>query len=367
MPKNKYDGFTIVEILVVIVVIGILASLTIVAYTGLSQKAAVASLQSDLDNASKQLKLDQVINSGYPTTLVSANNGKGIAASPNTTYNQYIYNNNANPQVFCITATNTPNNTSYKITNDTSPILGTCQTPGIVTDGLVLNLDAGNTVSYPSPFNSTAWTDLSVLGNHSILVNGVGYSSSNGGTLSFDGVNDYTLIGNQSIVGSGVSPVTGQLWIYNTKNWSSGQYTMPVRVKQDSEFFLSMYNPSGTLYVYPTFRGYTQWGTPVIQSDFVNKWVLITFIYNGGDKNIASSYAVYVNGVKIPTGTNNYGAAGGGGSNCNIIGSDGNSGCNSTGGGMHQGKIGSYSLYSRVLSDSEILQNFNALRERYGI
>ncbi|HZJ34804.1 MAG TPA: prepilin-type N-terminal cleavage/methylation domain-containing protein, partial [Candidatus Angelobacter sp.] len=57
---QKTNGFTIVELLVVIVVIGILAAITIVSYTGISQKAKEASLQSDLDNASKQIKLFQV-------------------------------------------------------------------------------------------------------------------------------------------------------------------------------------------------------------------------------------------------------------------------------------------------------------------
>ncbi|HZJ34650.1 MAG TPA: prepilin-type N-terminal cleavage/methylation domain-containing protein, partial [Candidatus Angelobacter sp.] len=66
------SGFTIVELLVVIVVIGILAAITIVSYTGISQRAIAVSLQSDLTNASKQLKLFQVENSAYPTTISCA-------------------------------------------------------------------------------------------------------------------------------------------------------------------------------------------------------------------------------------------------------------------------------------------------------
>src|SRR5665647_1189470 len=65
-PRTTH-GFTIVELLVVIVVIAILAAITIVTYTGISSKATVASLVSDLDNASKQLKIFQVINGAYPT------------------------------------------------------------------------------------------------------------------------------------------------------------------------------------------------------------------------------------------------------------------------------------------------------------
>ena len=49
----------------------------------------------------------------------------------------------------------------------------------IVTSGLVLNLDAGNTASYPG--TGTTWTDLSGNGNNGTLVNGVGYNFANGG------------------------------------------------------------------------------------------------------------------------------------------------------------------------------------------
>ena len=94
-------GFTIVELLVVIVVIGILAVITVVSYTGISSRAIAISLTSDLDNTSKQLKLDQVINSAYPTTLASANGGNGVPASSGTTY-LYAYNNNLLPKVFVL-------------------------------------------------------------------------------------------------------------------------------------------------------------------------------------------------------------------------------------------------------------------------
>lgn len=86
--KQDHPGFTIVELLVVIVIIGILAAITIVSYTGISQKANIVSLVSDLNNASKQLKLYYVDHGSYPTSLsLDGNNCPlGSAPSPDTKY-----------------------------------------------------------------------------------------------------------------------------------------------------------------------------------------------------------------------------------------------------------------------------------------
>jgi len=114
-------GFTIVELLVVIVVIAILAAITIVSYIGISSKATAASLVSDLDNASKQLKLFQVINGAYPTANNCPTPGSTeicLKASGGTVY-VYTSTNTTNPQTFALTATKS--GTSYIIANDTKP------------------------------------------------------------------------------------------------------------------------------------------------------------------------------------------------------------------------------------------------------
>jgi general secretion pathway protein G len=69
MYKIGTKGFTIVELLVVIVVIGILAAVTIVSYNGITQKASLAVIQFDLDNAYKRLEMYKVQNSSYPTEI----------------------------------------------------------------------------------------------------------------------------------------------------------------------------------------------------------------------------------------------------------------------------------------------------------
>lgn len=126
MTNIKNKGFTIVELLVVIVVIGILASITIISYTGLSQKAVVATLQSDLANASKQIKIFQATdsNNNYPT----ANNcpTPGLteiclkSSSGNSFVGGYSVNNASNPKTFVLDATNST--TKYRITESTPPV-----------------------------------------------------------------------------------------------------------------------------------------------------------------------------------------------------------------------------------------------------
>jgi hypothetical protein len=236
----------------------------------------------------------------------------------------------------------------------------------IVTSGLVLNLDASNASSYAG--SGTSWFDLSGNGNNGTLTNGPTFSSENGGSIVFDGTNDYISIGSQNIVGTGTSAFTGELWWYINKTLASGEYIMPIRIKQDSEFLIVLYNPSGTYNIIPTFRLSTQYGTPVTNSDYINKWICMQFVYTGGNKNTASSYKIYINGAQIAVGSNNFGPAGGEGSNCNIIGANGNSGCNTFfTSGVMKGNIASYRLYTGELTAAQLLQNYNANKTKFGL
>jgi len=126
--KHKQNGFTIVELLIAIVVIGILAAISIVAYNGIQGRAVAAALTSDLDNASKKLKLYQVDNSGYPTSIDCSSspvaNSICLKSGNGTTYTTFTPVNTTNPQTFCITATN--GTTNYFINQDGTPTSGGC-------------------------------------------------------------------------------------------------------------------------------------------------------------------------------------------------------------------------------------------------
>jgi len=101
-------GFTIVELLIVIVVIAILAAIVIVAYNGLIKRAASADLQNDTESAIKQIATYQVLNSSYPTTQSSFNNGSGIKHGPNTTV-EYT----SNGSTYCLTVSSVKAGFSY--------------------------------------------------------------------------------------------------------------------------------------------------------------------------------------------------------------------------------------------------------------
>ncbi len=135
-PQSRpLSGFTIVELLVVIVVIAILAAITIVAYRGISQQAIASSLSSDLDNASKQLKLYQIDHSAFPTandcSATPAANTICLKSSNGASYAAFQINNTSTPQTFCLTALK--GGINYRITNDSTPVAGTCS--GILASG----------------------------------------------------------------------------------------------------------------------------------------------------------------------------------------------------------------------------------------
>lgn len=112
--KNKQTGFTIVELLIVIIVIGILATLILVAYTNVNSQAKASVLKGDLNQAGKQLHIDKEKNGGgsYPATLAAANSGNGITPSSGATYTYYP-NYATNPTAYCLQETR--DNITYSI------------------------------------------------------------------------------------------------------------------------------------------------------------------------------------------------------------------------------------------------------------
>jgi len=132
--QNKYNGFTIVELLIVIVVIAILAAITIVAYNGIQSRAKAAAAQSAISQAQKQIMLYAVRNNDeYPPTLEAAEVRNSTAA-----IFQYTPPTTANPKSYCLTAT--ASNTSYKSADNKDSTPGACPGHGLNGRTAITNL-----------------------------------------------------------------------------------------------------------------------------------------------------------------------------------------------------------------------------------
>lgn len=167
--RRADKGFTIVELLIVIVVIAILAAITIVAYNGITQRANNAAAQSGAEQASKKVATYALTNGDlYPPDLTTA----GMSNSGNTTF-QYSVDNSSSPAGYCVTALTTGGvsyyvGSNYNYTgspsgtvNQSTPASGACpghtggtpinitnysRNPGIEVD--VSNLNGANSTTY---------------------------------------------------------------------------------------------------------------------------------------------------------------------------------------------------------------------------
>ena len=152
---QRKSGFTIVELLVVIVVIGILASISVVAYNGIQNRARASSLASALSQTAKQLIFYASDNNdSYPATSAAffTEIGANSSGVKNDTTYQYSSNNTVSPKTYCVTAT--LGTVSYTLTQATSPTPGGC--PGHAQGGQVA---ITNILANPSFESSlTGWT-----------------------------------------------------------------------------------------------------------------------------------------------------------------------------------------------------------------
>lgn len=123
--RTKNWGFTIVELLIVIVVIAILAVIITVAYNGITQQAHSSSAQAAVREARAKILSHAVTNNeAYPDNLASV----GISSSATTVYS-YTVDNTGNPKTFCVDAT-TGSTSYYASEAVTSPASGTCSGGG---------------------------------------------------------------------------------------------------------------------------------------------------------------------------------------------------------------------------------------------
>jgi hypothetical protein len=219
------------------------------------------------------------------------------------------------------------------------------QSSGIVPDGLVLFLDAAAPLSYPG--FGTTWTDLSGNGNNGTLVNGVGYNSNNGVSLSFDGVNDYATTGN-ILVPTSASSYTVSVWCYRNRNNAVYEELLSqwTGASSANSFFFGFNNSN--------VRFTDNWSSVVV-SGAGNTGVWMNLV---GVHTTSNAY-IFLNGNLSATRGSGFSYTGTG---AFVIGRQGE--LNSE---YFSGNISQVSIYNKALTPQEVQQNFNALKGRFGL
>jgi hypothetical protein len=213
----------------------------------------------------------------------------------------------------------------------------------IVRSGMVLDLDAGMNSSFNN--TGTTWYDLTVYGNNGTLIGGPTYSSANNGILTFNNVSTYATVNSNASILSNTA-YTKISW-FNTNSLSAANNIISGGVSGQHAFWLGSTN---------TLRaGHNSiWDTVVSSTTLsTNTWYCgaVTF-------NTTTGWVLYLNGSVVDTDVSTTTFTGNGEI---LI-------CAFTlGGNLFSGSIATASVYNRVLSASEILQNYNALKHRFGL
>lgn len=237
--------------------------------------------------------------------------------------------------------------------------MATSYSPKAVTDGLILALDAGNRKSYPG--SGTAWVDLSGNGNTGTLNNGPTFDGGNGGSIVFDGVNDYVSIPLSSYPSLYTDPYTMSIWVYIPTGvtwYNAGSGTgIFTRGNFGGSFGFLRTSTNNTIQAFVRINSgvaNVQGPTYTITRD---TWFNMTARWSGTRIEIFAN-GIYHSGTDISPNTNFDGGS-------FLIG--GGEGYGGTNGGYGAGRYTGILLYNRVLTATEILQNFNATRSRFGI
>jgi hypothetical protein len=234
--------------------------------------------------------------------------------------------------------------------------------PPIIRNGLVLELDAGNIISYPG--SGTTWTDISGNGNNATLINTPGFSSNNGGVIVLDGDNDFVSIpGNTTtytsdftwqsfhyIRSEDTDNINGMWWSEDIggKNFltayiNAGLASVDLRIDTETQVFNSFSTGTRT-------NGFGTTAGPA-----TDRWILTTIVKNGTTFSLYWNNAVLMWTVTIGSWNivNNTQAISFGAQYGNSF----NTAMN----------ISNNLMYNRALSTLEITQNYDVYRSRFGL
>ena len=241
---------------------------------------------------------------------------------------------------------------------------------GISGEGLVLNLDANKTTSYIG--SGTNWVDISGNGNNGILVGSIAYSSSNSGVMVLDGIDDYINCGTLGNFGSSLSSnsitmefafkssYTAGIRQFGTIN-SGSSTLLAINFNRDEN---DNYSSGKTTFSLRDNNGLTL-GVSMNTNIYTNNYFVVTV-----SRNISTNVVkFYVNGVPVNV------TVGGVGFNSNPVTFSNFQYPFAIGALNNRGNIVNYinssipffRMYNTLLTDAEVLQNFNSVKSRFGL
>ena len=240
--------------------------------------------------------------------------------------------------------------------------MATKYSPKIVTNGLVLSLDAANNKSYPG--SGTTWSDLSGNSYNGTLTNGPTFNSGNGGSIVFNASTQYVDTANTSGLNFTNTSGTVSLWIKTTAAFSSGAYIIAKQMDATGgwsmdfntvgvPYFETKNNASGATACY-------RFATVVCNNGV---WHNVVATFTTSTSVVANNtITMYVDGVSSNSTLNQLLTYGGNTSENIKIGRR-----TGTSIDAYNGNIAIVQIYNRLLSATEVLQNYNATKSRFGL
>jgi hypothetical protein len=218
--------------------------------------------------------------------------------------------------------------------------------PGIVTTNLSMFLDAGNASSYPG--SGTDWTDLSGNSRNGTLTNGPTYSSADGGSIVFDGTNDFVQCSG-SITATAATFVT---WI--RRNGTQSDYDGIIYSRGATATGIQFFGTTNRIaYTWNNAVNTYTWNSGLTLPDLT--WCMIAVSVTSSS---ATAYLCQSSGITSATNTV---------SHTSTTLNDIKIGQDDLGGRFFTGNIATAMIYDRALAADEILQNYRALAWRYGL
>lgn len=325
-------GFTAVELVVVICVIGILASIMIIGYGNWQKSITIAQLKSDLNGVTAAMEDYRNFNNIYPTEVPST-----FKPSGGTTLVGGGFNSG---KAYCVSASR--ESQTFSISQHKILLAGVCP---------VLYIDSYQNSSYAG--SGTTLTDISGYDDNGILSGGTSPDADGGGSLRFDGVDDWVSGIAQPAIKTGANEFTiigvikpdDQLAMFVTPSSNGGDQSIYYR--SDTQRLVVNIVESQNLN--RRQRSSPQGSVPI------NVWTFFAVSIN--DKNVK----IYINGDLV----SEYNET------INIADWSGGWFLGQRGIGeppyYYKGLIGMLSVYNHSLSDAEIKNSFDILSSRYGM